>query len=371
MGSGHATRRGAVAQARWLRRAGLTAPTLVRNVPAMDLKRAELLLGGIAAGEALGATAAGTTPAAMAALHARHRDRGWPFRPVGGGRFELAPGQAGAGTAMARCLLRATLLGGGRFDGAAFARELVGWLRSRPRQIGVTTSRAVHALADGAAWDAAGGAVRLAHGAPGDCGSLQRNGVVPALASDDDASLRLSVLHGLVTHPAPLHVLCCAAQTWLLRRLLAGGRPEPVAWLEEFLAAWTAWLPAEGDRSVARWRAAFAGELAAATADLQARDWHPDEFRPFDHPELQREGAAGFALQVAVWALHWSLRDRPWPDGRGLPPEVAARTGPFVLGWVAMLGGEGDACAAVAGPLLAAAHGGLPAELTAGPGPLF
>jgi len=37
-----------------------------------------------------------------------------------------------------------------------------------------------------------------------------------------------------------------------------------------------------------------------------------------------------------------------------------------VLGWVAMIGHDSDTYGAAAGPLIAAAHQGLPSELTAG-----
>jgi len=42
------------------------------------------------------------------------------------------------------------------------------------------------------------------------------------------------------------------------------------------------------------------------------------------------------------------------------------RRGAFVLGWVALIGHDSDTYGASAGPLVAAAHGGLIKELTAG-----
>ncbi len=337
----------------------------------MDLRTTQLLLTGIAAGDALGSTSEFATPDEVPAVYRRHRDQGWPFRQVGGGTFGWAPGQTTDDTAMARCLVRAVVLGGGRFDGALLARQFVDWLRSRPRDIGTTTSRALNALADGAAWDEAGRALWQRDPDGEANGSLMRNGVVPGLCDTEEAAFRLGLLHGLVTHYGPLCAVCCGLHTWLLRELLAGRRPASGAWLEQGLAAWLGWLQRESDPVVSRWREDTATHLPAALARLRAAAWDPDAFRPHGHPDLRHQGHVLLTLQIAVWALHWSLRDRPLPAPRNLPAEVFDRTGPFVLAWVALIGADADTYGAVAGPLLAAAYGGLPAEFTAGLPPML
>ena len=64
--------------------------------------------------------------------------------------------------------------------------------------------------------------------------------------------------------------------------------------------------------------------------------------------------------------MHWSLREAPFPAPAGFPQEVFQRTGPFVLGWVAMIGHDSDTYGAAAGPLITAAYGELPTQLTEG-----
>ena len=61
-----------------------------------------------------------------------------------------------------------------------------------------------------------------------------------------------------------------------------------------------------------------------------------------------------------------STTDRPYKTPAGFPDEVFRKRGPWVLGWVAMIGHDADTYGATAGPLIAVAHGGLPEMMTDG-----
>ena len=56
----------------------------------------------------------------------------------------------------------------------------------------------------------------------------------------------------------------------------------------------------------------------------------------------------------------------PFPTPEGFPREVFEWTGPWALSWVAMIGHDADTYGATAGPMIAAAHDGLPEEMIHG-----
>jgi len=323
------------------------------------------LLAGLAAGDSLGSTSEFTDPARMGDVCAAYGPLGWPFRQVGGGAFDLPPGHPTDDTDLAMCLVR-SFLERGRFDGADVAARFVAWMRTDPRDIGGTTLRTLRAVAAGAPWHEGGLSEyrRNPHNAAN--GSLMRNGIVPALAEDLDDAFRVTLSHGVITHYAPLPVLCCAAQTWLLGELLGGRAPFERAWVDEFRARFTAWLDATDDAVCRRWRERVGDALPAAWRALAEADFDPDTFNPYAESYRGRMGYVLLTLQIGVWAAAWSLRGEPFPTPPGLPAEIFTRTGPWTLCWVAVIGADSDTYGATAGPLIAAAHGGLPEPLTDG-----
>ena len=254
----------------------------------------------------------------------------------------------------------------GRFDADDVARRFVAWMRTRPPDIGGTTVRTLSAVAAGAPWHEGGLAEFRRRPENAANGSLMRNGIVPALARDLDEAFTITLHHGIITHYAPLPVLCCAAQTWLIAELLEGRRPLEDDWRPAFRSRFTQWLDTTGDSVSRRWGANVSDRLREAWRRLDAAEFNADRFDPFAISYAGRAGYALLTLQIAVWAAAWSLRERPLTTPRGFPDEAFARNGPFALGWVALIGEDSDTYGATAGPLIAAAHGELPGDLTAG-----
>lgn len=348
--------------------------------------RVRLLLAGLAAGDALGATSEFMELPQVRRAYDRHRPQGWPFVPVGGGSFGWRPGQPTDDTDMAMGIVRsaARAASGARAadgtatntaglpDPADVAAEFCAWLATGPRDIGGTTRSALSAVARGRPWHDAG--LHFFDRNPDNSanGGLMRNGVVAGLSDDRAACLRATVWQSIVTHADPLSVLCCLAQTWLAHKLLAdraAGRPsafDPDGWPEAFAPDVWAWLAAEDDPHVARWRS-HVGEpgVRAAIDAVRAADFSAgfDPFAP-EH-RLVGQGYSLLTLQIGVWALRWAIRDEPFaPVPDLLPPEPFARTGAGVIGWTALVGRDSDTYGATAGPLVAAALGALPAGMT-------
>lgn len=112
-----------------------------------------MLLTGLAAGGSLGATSEFASRARVPEIHHAGRDRGRPFRPVGGNGW--AAGQPTDDTDMAMCIVH-SWLELGRFDGADVARRLVARMQSGPADIGGTRRRTPARIADGAPWHEGG-----------------------------------------------------------------------------------------------------------------------------------------------------------------------------------------------------------------------
>ncbi|MFB3891354.1 MAG: ADP-ribosylglycohydrolase family protein [Phycisphaerae bacterium] len=363
---------------------------------AKSLATLRLLLSGLAAGDSLGSTSEFVDPRDIPRLYGRYKDRGWPFAQVGGGSFGWQAGEPTDDTQMALCLvdsyrqLRA-------FDGQDVARRFVHWMRGGPRDIGATTGRTLMRIAGGVSWQNGGLEAFLHNPELAANGSLMRNGVVPGMAVDLADALRITLSHGMMTHYGPLAQICCAAQTWLIWRLLEDStqrtqrtqrmeRDDPKSsatsapsalsvlapgWPGLFRQEFTVWLDSTADEPCARWRANVAEHLGAAWRAFESAQWDPRTFNPFATDFAGRTGYCLLTLQIAVWALYWSLVDEPLArflggTPQGLPRELFERRGPYVLGLVALIGHDADTYGATAGPLIAAAHGCLPAELING-----
>ena len=327
-------------------------------------KKLRLLLTGLACGDSLGSTSEFTPQQQVPAVYAQHRRTGWPFAQAGGGPFGWPKGAPTDDTDMAMCLVR-SFLEKGRFDPADVAERFVGWMRSGPRDIGGTTRRTLGRIASGSPWHE--GALADYRSNPDNAanGSLMRNGVVPALADTLEEAFAVTLHHGMTTHYSPLPQACCAAQTYLLWELLAGRWPFEGAWTSECRDRWTAWLDSAGDEATKAWRAECGPAIAGAWRTLEGAEWDPDRFNPFGMSFGGKAGYCLLTLQIAVWAVQWSRTDEPFAVPRGYPAEPFERGGTGVLGWVALVGNDSDTYGATAGPLVAAAHGGLPAGMIA------
>ncbi|MHC5057876.1 MAG: ADP-ribosylglycohydrolase family protein [Planctomycetota bacterium] len=152
----------------------------------------------------------------------------------------------------------------------------------------------------------------------------------------------------------------------VISMLLQGTNPFETDWLGGFREAFSYWLDGTADPVVTRWRENVRDDLPGAWQALKEANWNADSFNPFETSFAGRAGYCLLTLQIAVWAAAWALRDQPLPTPSGFPDEPFERTGPWVLSWVAMIGFDSDTYGASAGPLIAAACGGLPEELTDG-----
>lgn len=334
------------------------------------MKNIDLLLVGLAAGDSLGSTSEFHSRNNIPELYRRNRSKGWPFRQVGGGELGYDVGEPTDDTQMAFCMYQ-SYKKLGRFDGEDVARLFVEWLESKPKDIGGTTRRTLKNILHGAPWYE-GALDEYRHNPDGAAnGSLMRNGIVPGMApslvvpSLADA-FEISVKHSLITHYAPLPVFCCMAQTYLIWDLIWNKQKDLDSWNEIFGEHLVEWLKEVKDERVETWLHNIKDDLTPAFNTFMKADWNPKSFNPF---EINFSGKGGYSLltlQIAVWALHWSKIDDPFPIPFGFPEEVFGHRGPEVLGWVAMIGYDSDTYAATAGPLIAAVHGGLPNNLTDG-----
>jgi ADP-ribosylglycohydrolase len=321
----------------------------------------------LAAGDSLGSTSEFVDQAEMPALFARLRPSGWPFRQVGGGAFSWPAGAPTDDTDMARCLFRSAYQAGG-FDGADVARRFVDWLSTHPPDVGATTRRTLSAIGRGVPWHEGGYAEFTATPDNAANGSLMRNGVVAGIAVDLNDALRISILQSVITHYAPLPVLCCAAQSFLIWELAAGREVLAHDWRAAFAKAMESLLASSTDGFIHTWRERVTrnSRFAQALDTLREAEMDPDRFSPFAISYHGRAGYCLLTLQIAVWAAAWARRRAPFPAPAGFPREPFDRTGPWVLAWVAMIGHDADTYGAAAGPLIAAAVGSTPAELTTG-----
>src|SRR5690348_14142182 len=107
---------------------------------ARSMEILDLLLAGLAAGDALGATAEFTPQTRVPQLYAEHSAAGWPFRPVGGGAFRWRAGEPTDDTDMALCIVD-SFHSRKEFAPEDVAARFVAWMKSGPPDIGGTTRR--------------------------------------------------------------------------------------------------------------------------------------------------------------------------------------------------------------------------------------
>lgn len=323
------------------------------------------LLVALAAGDCLGVTSEFAGRDQVARCYEKHRDAGWPWRPVGGGPFGFGVGVGSDDTDMAVAIVR-SFAACDEFDPADVAQRFVAWMQTHPPDTGGTVRSVLRRISQGTPWYDAGYQAWQANPNNAANGSLMRNGVMAGMAGDLDEALRITLLQSIITHYGPLAVLCCAAQTWLIWRLREGVNPlAGVDWVQAFRDDWQQWLEQSEDEHVQQWRSRV-GEVAIAEAwqTMTQAEWDHRQFDPF---QMQIGGIAGYCLltlQVATWALGWSLSDEPFPCPSHLPAQLFEERGPMTLGWIALIGADSDTYGATAGPLLHAAHGTLPEQMT-------
>ncbi len=122
----------------------------------MDSKRKlGLLLSGLSAGDALGATTAFTSRDEVLELFAKHSESGWPFKSVGNGYFDLKPGGNTTDSETAMIMAR-SFLEHGEFRPDDIASRFVKWMEGSPKGVGMTTSFCIDNLSDGATWHESG-----------------------------------------------------------------------------------------------------------------------------------------------------------------------------------------------------------------------
>jgi ADP-ribosyl-[dinitrogen reductase] hydrolase len=182
------------------------------------LERYEGALLGLACGDALGGAVEFFSRFAIA--------RQYPDgvrEIVGGGPHGLRPGEVTDDTAMALAIARAC--GPDGIDLDAVVDNFVAWYRSDPKDIGITTSRALTKLAAGVPWREIGD--QMTRETPG---KLAGNGAVMRTApvalmfrQDRDALRQYSIDTARMTHPDPMATWGAVALNQAIVHLLKGG----------------------------------------------------------------------------------------------------------------------------------------------------
>lgn len=186
------------------------APAVVR-----DRFRGALL--GLAAGEALG------TPAEFLTAEQVVEKHGVLTEMIGGGVYDVAPGEITDATEMMLCLA-GSLADNGRFEPEDIMERLGDWLASQPRHVSLTVRAALISYRSGTHWDVASRrAFEILGGPTAGNGSLIRCAPVGLLYWQDaetreEISLRASTL----THFDHLAGQSCAAFNDLVSAALHG-----------------------------------------------------------------------------------------------------------------------------------------------------
>jgi ADP-ribosylglycohydrolase len=339
----------------------------------MARKHLGLLLAGLAAGDSLGGTSEFTAREDVLSLYEQYKDRGWPFRHVGGGYFNWRSGQL-TDDAVAVIEMVRSFQEKGEFDPEDIAKRFLAWSETEPKDVGTTTLMGIAQIGNGVPWYEGGLNDYKRRPLNASNGSLLRNGVIPGMADSLEDAYKFSLYQSIMTHYAPRPVLSCALQAYIIWEFLEGRNPLEPDWLAKksclrmFRESWTDWFEKTRteDDIVSAWASNVGANLEKGWTDLRESDFDPDNFNPYVYSPRGGAGYVLTAMQIAVWATHWSLRKQPFPCPEGYPVEVFGKTGPWVIGWIPMAGGDTDSYGCVAGPIIAAANNGLPGELIGG-----
>jgi len=189
--------------------------------PAVLRDRFRGTLLGLAAGEALG------TPAEFLTAEQVVEKYGVITEMIGGGVYDVAPGEITDATEMMLCLAR-SLADNGGFEPEDIMARYAEWLQSQPHHVSLTVRAALISYRSGTHWDVASRrAFEILGGPTAGNGSLIRCAPVGLLYSSDavtrhEVSLRESTL----THFDRLAGWSCAAFNDLLTAALSGGLTE-------------------------------------------------------------------------------------------------------------------------------------------------
>ncbi len=329
------------------------------------VERARLLMVGLAAGDSLGSTSELKHRSDMPFLFEEYGDSDWPYRQAGGGPFNLEPGDPTDETESAMCIYR-SFLELGSFHPEEIIHRLIRWKRGHPTGIKADMVSALSWAACSDRWWE--GSLHEYRRSPNRYGNtaLARNGVVAGMARTLEEGFRYSLHQCLLTCFAPVPVICCCAQTYLIMDMLAGGVPGE-DWRRDFDLLLRLWLDSDRDGVLEIWRQEIGGELDSVLSRFMNTRVEPDGWNPLEHDWGASYDNVMLTFRIAMWALRWSLRS----DGRmecrtAISGRAFRRSGPWTLGWVALLGHHSDTYGAATGPLIAAAHGGVPEGMTSG-----
>jgi len=300
---------------------------------------------------------------------------GWPFVSVGKKKWNLKPGDHTDDTDMACCLVQSVRdkvgndmsWGPDKIDPELVSKYFVEWLNTNPKDIGNTTYAILTKLRDRVAWNDAGYEVWKTNKDGAANGSLMRNGVMCGFTNDLQEALDNTFIHGIITHYGALPVLTCAIQTWIIHKLFNEENPlnDPL-WLNSFLSDWEYWIVETDIPEVDEWiRRVGEDHIDAGIDTLKKTEWSHYDFNPFTHNIGSSSGYCVLTLQIAIWALQWSLEEEfIFSPPKNLPRKVFEKQKEYCLGWIPMIGYDADTYGATAGPMFAAAHGNMPTEMT-------
>lgn len=186
----------------------------------MSISLAERYAGcllGLACGDALGGPVEFQSRAAIAA-----RFPDGVREMIGGGWLDLAPGEVTDDTQMTLALARACMPDGIDID--QVVANFIAWYRSKPKDIGTTTSAALAAIARGTPWPEAGEAVYRANPEGAANGALMRCAPVALrFRNDPERLVRASLDTARITHAAPRACWASVALNQAIVHLLNGG----------------------------------------------------------------------------------------------------------------------------------------------------
>jgi ADP-ribosylglycohydrolase len=330
-----------------------------------DKEKTRKLLVGLATGDCQGITTEFFKDRNIYKLYKKYKKRGWPFTPVGREQWNMKAGEHSDDTDMAWAVVKSAYQKQS-FDPSDIANNFVKWLHSNPKDIGNTTHEVLSGIANGSRWNESGRAFYEGNKQGAANGSLMRNGVINGLTDDLDEAFEMSLLHGIITHYAPLPVICCAIHTWVIHKLFEGVNPlEDLMWQKTFFSDWETWLNNSKNEDVITWKETVGKEdIEEEKQTILKTEFHHYEFNPYIGNFSRCAGYCLLTLQIALWALQWALDDKKFLAPMNLPEEVFAKNGVWTLGWVSLIGYDADTYAAVTGPLFAAKFGELPKEMT-------
>jgi ADP-ribosyl-[dinitrogen reductase] hydrolase len=301
-----------------------------------DRNRARGALLGLAVGDALGTTLEFTAPAAPAfptLATGPHRE------VVGGGPFNVAPGQVTDDTQLA-CCLAASLKACGKFDSDDVARRYADW-RPLAFDVGAQTSASICNFRSGMTpWVAGKAAWGGTKGSYAGNGSLMRTAPIGVFFAGQPQELRrASLLDSAITHYDPRCRLACAAfNAAVACAVVRRRKPSPAELLDaarKELPLASTFLLAEADPATK----AINSALADLQKDLEAAaDPDPKLCGPGLHIHRQ-QGFVRVAFRLAFWELlHVTSFETALVD-------------------VVNRGGDADTNGAIAGALLGACYG--------------